>query len=120
MLHRSLKDAKKRGYVAFNAADGAMQPRLPQKEMEILDERQVLDLLICAKSSRHEALLHVAIKTGMRQGELLGLKWSDLDWDRGTISIVRQVQRVKGEGMQFMPPKTKAGRRTIKLVLHQS
>ena len=115
LLHKSLKDAVKRGHVAFNAADGARQPRLPQKEMEILDEYQALELLIAAKSSRHEALLHLAIKTGMRQGELLGLKWSDLDWNRGTIRVERQVQRVRGKGMQFMPPKTKAGRRTIQI-----
>jgi len=64
---------------------------------------------------RNNALYHLAIKIGMRKGELLGLKWTDLDWNRGTILIQRQVQRVTGQAMVFMSPKTKAGRRTIPL-----
>ena len=51
----------------------------------------------------------------MRQGELLGLKWADLDWEKGTLMIQRQLQRVEHRGLAFVPPKTKAGRRTIKL-----
>ncbi len=47
--------------------------------------------------------------------ELLGLKWLDLDWNKGIIRIQRQVQRVKSQGMVFMPPKTKAGCRSIQL-----
>jgi len=91
LLHRSLNDAVKQGLVSQNASDGARLPKLPYREMEILDENQVLTMLIAAKDSRLEALLHVAIKTGMRQGEILALKWSDLDWTRGTIIVNRQV-----------------------------
>ena len=54
----------------------AKKPKLIQKEFEILDENQVLQFLITAQDDRYEALYHVAIKTGMRQGEILGLKWS--------------------------------------------
>ena len=64
-----------RGVVGLNAAYGARKPKLIQKEFEILDENQVLQFLIAAQDDRYEALYHVAIKTGMRQGELLGLKW---------------------------------------------
>ncbi len=49
----------------------------------------------------------------MRQGELLGLKWSDLDWQRGTLRVQRQVQPKKGVGKVFVPLKTKASNRTI-------
>ena len=58
----------------MNAAYGARKPKLIQKEFEILDENQVLQFLIAAQDDRYEALYHVAIKTGMRQGELLGLE----------------------------------------------
>jgi len=115
ILHRSLKDAVKRGLVGFNAAHGARLPKLIQKEMEILNETEVLQLLIVAQRSHLEALLHVAVKTGMREGELLGLKWSDLDWNKGIIRVQRQVQRVKGRGMVFMRPKTKSSLRSIQL-----
>jgi len=115
VLHRSLKDAVRRGLVGLNAAHGARQPKKPYKEMQIFDENQVMHFLLCAMEDRHEAIYHLAIKTGMRQGELLGLKWSDLDWNRGTLKIQRQVQRVPGHGRTFVSPKTRAGRRTISL-----
>jgi len=115
LLHRSLKDAMKRGVVGFNAAHGARQPKMTQKEMVILDEDQVIRFFIGVKGHRLEALFHIAIKTGMRQGEIFGLKWSDIDWQRGLLRVQRQAQRVKGQGKIFVPPKTKAGRRTIPL-----
>jgi len=115
VLHRSLNDAVKRGAIGFNAAHGVRLPKLPHREMDILNENEVQQFLIAAQGNRHEALFHIAVKTGIRQGELLGLKWKDLNWDLGTVIVQRQVQRVKGHGMVFMPPKTKSGRRTIKL-----
>jgi len=97
------------------AGHGARLPKLIQKEMEILNESEVLQFLMFAHGTRNEGLYHVAIKTGMRQGELLGLKWSDLDWNKGIIRVQRQVQRVKGQGIVFMRPKTKAALRSIQL-----
>jgi len=115
ILHRSLKDAIKRGLVGFNAAHGARLPKNQQKEIEILNEEEVLQFLITANGTQYECLYHLAIKTGMRQGELFGLKWSDLDWGNGYLRVQRQVQRVTGQGLVFMQPKTKAGRRSIQL-----
>jgi integrase len=115
LLHRSLSDAVKRGVVGLNAAHGARQPKMVFQEMKILDENQVMQFFIAVQNDRNNALYHMAIKTGMRKGELLGLKWTDLDWNRGTIRVQRQVQRVTGQGMVFMSPKTKAGRRSIAL-----
>ena len=115
LLHRSLSDAVKRGVVGLNAAHGARQPKMLHHEMKILDENQVMQFFIAVQDNRNEALYHLAIKTGMRKGELLGLKWTDLDWNKGTIRVQRQVQRITGQGMVFMSPKTNAGRRTIPL-----
>jgi integrase len=53
--------------------------------------------------------------TGMREGELLGLKWSDVDWTKGQLYIQRQLQVKKVNGSVLVPPKTKAGVRHIKL-----
>jgi len=115
LLNRSLKDAVKRGLVGFNAASGARQPKDTPKEMKILDESQIKLFLITIKDHRLEALFHVAIKTGMRQGEIFGLMWTDIEWEKGYLRVQRQAQRFKGQGMLFVPPKTKAGRRTIPL-----
>jgi integrase len=92
-----------------------MLPRIPEKEMKILDEDQVTQFLIAAKGSRYEALLHLAVTTGMRQMELLGLKWEDLDWNEQTIRVERQLERPRGEGTRFSAPKTRHGRQTLTL-----
>ena len=115
ILHKCLNDAIRRGYVGYNASQGATQPRIEHKEMSILDEGEVMQFLITIQGSSHEALYILAIKTGIRRGELLALKWSDLNWKNGTIRVQRQVQRIKEQGMIFRPPKTRAGRRTIQL-----
>ena len=71
--------------------------------------------LLAAKDSRYEALYHLAVKTGMRQGELLGLKWNDLDWKKGFMRVRRQLQRINHQGLLFSQPKTKTGNRSIQL-----
>ena len=73
--------------IGYNAAHGARLPKKPHQEMAILDEYQAMQFLIAAKNSRHYALFNLAIKTGMRQGELLALRWSDLDLRKGIIRV---------------------------------
>ena len=68
-----------------NPAHGATLPKYQHAEMQIWDEFQVIQFLSAASESRYEALYHLAVKTGMRQGELFGLKWSDLQWHNGTL-----------------------------------
>jgi integrase len=60
-------------------------------------------------------LFYLALTTGMRKGELLGLKWSDLDHANAVLLVQRQLQPVPHQGYVLVPPKTKAGHRQIKL-----
>jgi len=115
ILHRSLDKALRYGLVAFNPTQGASLPRYTHDEMQVFDETQVSLFLVAAESSPYRALYHVAVTTGMRQGELFGLKWTDLQWTRGTFHLQRQVQKVPGKAWGFVEPKTKSGKRTIKL-----
>jgi len=78
-----LNDAVNRRVIGYNAAHGASKPNYIPEGMQILYESPVRHLLISAKGDRYEALYHLAIKIGMRQGEILGLKWSDVDWRKG-------------------------------------
>ncbi|MCJ7625281.1 MAG: tyrosine-type recombinase/integrase [Anaerolineaceae bacterium] len=82
-----------------------------------MDENQLQVMLIVAQENQpaYLPLYQLAITTGMRQGELLGLTLDDLDWNKGTLKINRQLQRITGEGLCLKPPKTNAGRRTIKI-----
>lgn len=118
MLHAALKQAVKLGLASHNPTDGARPPRAPAEEMKILNESQASQLLLAANGTRLEALLHLALSTGMRQMELLGLKWIDLDWIRKTLQVKRQLERTDGEGVHFIRPKTRSGRRTIDLGTH--
>jgi integrase len=90
-----------------------MLPRRYQKEMQVLTETQVTQFLIAAENSRYKALYHLAITTGMRYSELIGLKWTDVDWEKRTIKIQRQLQYLPHKGYKFTEPKTRSGTRTI-------
>lgn len=71
-------------------------------------------MLKAASGKRNEALYVVALRTGLRQGELLGLKWTDIDLDSGRLSVRRSL-KVTPEGLGFGPPKNKASRRSVPL-----
>ena len=115
VLHSALEKAVRLRLITNNPASGATLPRLKQTEMQILDVDQVSRFLVAATGSAYEALYHLAITTGMRQAELFGLKWIDVKWTSGTLYVRRQVQRAPGVGWRFVEPKTRAGRRTLKL-----
>lgn len=84
-------------------------------ERKILTEEQAQHLIIATTGTRYGTLIYMALMTGMREGELLGLKWSDVDWTKGQLHVQRQLQVMKVDGSVMVPPKTKAGRRQIKL-----
>jgi len=115
VLHCALNHALRLRIIYRNPSDAVYKPKAKKKEMQILDENQVRSLLIAAKGKRLEALFKLAITTGLRQGEILGLKWGDLDWSTYQLNIQRQVQRVPNEGLVFSEPKTAAGKRMIVL-----
>jgi len=117
VLHRALVHGVKLGLLSRNPDDATTPPKPKRKEMRFLDENQVQQFLIVAKAQndRFFTLYYLAIATGMRQGELLGLKWSDLDWEKGELTVCRQLTKKKGGGFELTAPKTKAGIRPISL-----
>ena len=115
ILRVAFKDAVWQGLISVNPTDNAILPRLQKREMQILDEEQISKFLMTAKQSPYYGVYHFAIATGMRKGELLGLKWIDVDWSKATLFIRRQAQRVNGHGIVFEEPKTRSGIRKIKI-----
>ena len=113
-LHRSLKQAVRWGLVPRNVAAEADPPRVRTPEMRPLSPTQARTLLNAAKGDRLEALYVLAVTTGMRQGELLGLKWEDVDLASGVVRVRRTLTLAKG-GPRLTEPKTKGSRRSIKL-----
>lgn len=107
ILHRSLALAVRIGYLKKNPADGTILPRIEQEEVHPLDKPELSKLLNSIQGHEHEVLINTAIFTGMRCGELLGLTWDCVDFDRGIIYVKKQLlsPRLKGQGYRYGTPK---------------
>lgn len=115
VLHRTLEDAVRWGFVIRNVSYLVSPPRVPAREMQVWTPEQARAFLRAAKGHRLEALFVLALHTGLRQAELLGLKWQDSERGTGSLQVVRQLQRVKGQGLVFQDLKTAKSRRRIEL-----
>ena len=91
-------------------------PRPGKKEIRPLTQDQARAFLKAARGDRFEALYVLAVHCGLREGELLGLKWDDLDLDAGTLAVRRTLSETKERGHVFEPPKNGKGR-NIKLTV---
>ena len=98
VLHKALQQAIKNGYIRFNPADACDLPRREKKEMHNLNEDKISEFLKAIKGHRFEALFTVTLFTGMREGEVCGLLWDCVDLDKGTLTINKQLQKVRNSG----------------------
>ncbi len=119
VLHRALSKAVDLRLIARNPAASADPPKVRQEEITPLDTDQTRVFLNAAHGEKHEALYVLSLTCGLRIGESLGLKWSDIDLEAGTLRVNRQLQRMRKEGdksgtLVFSEPKN-ASRRTIDL-----
>jgi integrase len=112
ILYGCLQQAQKLGLVSQNWAELVEAPRPEKHEMKVWSESQVSSFIAAYPD---QTLLRLAFATGMRRGELVGLKWQDLDWRSGKIKVERQVYEPEGGGFRFQEPKTERGRRSIRL-----
>lgn len=107
-----LDRAVAQGLILKNPALACKAPTPHPKEMQVLSQEEMQRLLIQAKENDCYELLLLELSTGLRRGELLALRWDDLDFRTGELRIERQVQRVKGE-LTVTQPKTKSSTRTV-------
>ncbi len=116
VLHKALSQAVRWGLIPRNPADAVKAPRASSKEMRPLSASEARRLLEAARDDRLEALYVLAVHTGMRRGELLGLKWEDVDLEGSTVRVCRTLTRVEnGRRLALGEPKTKKSRRTVRL-----
>jgi integrase len=114
VLTNALRHAVRLKLIPFNPAADVVKARPEEKEMQYFTEPNVKQFLDAARSCRLYALFVLAIGSGMRQGELLGLQWPDIDFDKGTVTVQRSLAQVKGQFI-LKEPKSKRSRRTITL-----
>ena len=114
VLRMALAHAERTGLVPRNVAALVEGPRVPRAEARPLTPEELARFLATIAGHRDEALYLTALGTGLRQGELLGLRWSDLDLDRGRLTVRLQAQRIGG-ALVLVEPKTERSRRTVVL-----
>jgi integrase len=110
-LHVALKQALEWGLVPRNVASVVRKPRPRKVPIQVLTEGQVGLLLQAGRGSRQEALVTLALASGMRESELLGLRWGEVDLDRGLVRVTGQLRRDRS----IEDTKTPTGNRTIDL-----
>lgn len=108
----ALEKAVTEGLIRVNPAVGCKLPPKKAKEMQVLTPAEIIRFLTQAKEEGYYEIFLLELTTGMRRGEIIGLKWRDLDLATGELHIARQVIRVKGETV-VSQPKTKFSIRTV-------
>jgi integrase len=114
-LHKALDRAMRLGLVARNVTELVDVPRVSEAVMHPLSLEESRVLLDVASSTRLEALYVLAIATGMRQSEFLGLRWPDVDFEAGVVRVRTQLKRRLDGAWVLREPKTKRSRRQIAL-----
>jgi integrase len=113
ILHKALHDAMLSNIVARNVSDNVSLPRIEKHETQTLTVQQAQMLFESVQGHPLEALFIMALTTGMRQGELIGLRWRDISFEHSSINIHRTVTYAAKRGFIISEPKTTASRRKI-------
>jgi integrase len=113
-LSQALNHAVRVGVLFKNPAQQVKPPRPPAREIKILSREEIGTLLKAARGTDLYVPVLVGVTTGLRRGELLGLRWSDIDLSTGRLTVSQSIERVKGV-IAFKAPKTRTSRRTVTL-----
>lgn len=117
ILKEALSHAVKWEYVPRNVAEAVTPPKNEPKKREAWTPAELGTFLEAVKDHRLYPLYLLAVSTGLRQGEILGLQWQHVDLQRKTLSVVQAMTRTS-QGLMFGNPKTKSSQRTIHLPEH--
>jgi len=118
-LHKALKNAVKGGLLFRNVSEAVAAPKIQRHEMRVMSETDLHIFLEYAKDTPYYALFYTSLFTGMRRGELLALRWSDIDLELCQLYITRSMQYIRTAApenrISFKEPKTSKSRRRIDL-----
>jgi integrase len=115
VLSQALSHAVKQGVLVRNVADAVVSPRPGRSQMATLSSADVPRFLDAAQKTPYYVLFYTALYTGMRRGELLGLRWCDIDLGKASISVVQTLYRLSGGEFVIKEPKSPHSRRLVAL-----
>jgi len=98
VLHKALSQAIKLGYLRTNPTESCTLPRLTKKEIKPLDEGQIADFIKAIQNHEYETIYTLTLFTGMRQSEVLGLRWECVDFEKGVLTVNAQLLRDYNKG----------------------
>ena len=111
-LHKALKQSVLLGYIHINPADAVVLPRVEKREVGFLHDESVPRFLEAIQGHRYENVYRVALFSGLRQGEILGLTWDAVDFEKGILRVDKQLQGFVSNGeYSFSSPKNGKARR---------
>lgn len=114
IFHRALKQAVIAGLIPNNPADNVKLPKVKKPDLSPLMDEDITNFLEAIKGHRFENLYLLALFSGMRESEIMGLQWDDIDLESGTITVCRQLQKLRspGGGYLFLD-ETKNGKKRV-------
>jgi integrase len=115
LLHRALGHAVTWGIVSQNVASVVNPPKVPEAELTILSEDQIGSVLRHLNGRTLRPIVSFLLGTGCRRGEVLALRWKDVDWKASRVRIEHSVEQTKKGGLRFKSPKTKNSRRNVSI-----
>jgi integrase len=115
ILRQALRQAVRWRLISIDPTDAVKPPKPERKDVELLDEKQTAAVLEAAEGKSLFIPILVAVTTGLRRGELLALKWRNVDLTRGVLTVVESLEETKEGGLRFKTPKTKGSRRSVTL-----
>ena len=113
ILHKALQQAVKNGMIRLNPTESCVLPRIEKKEIMPLTQEQIQAFLELLPGHPHEYLYQIAMFTGMREGELLGLPWDCVDFKNNTILVKQQLQREHRSGGAYKLVPTKNDKKRV-------
>jgi integrase len=114
VLHSALARAAKLETVSRNVAGVLTPPKVDAREVDCLDDAQIMDVIARLRDHALYPIVSVALGTGMRRGELCALQWRHVDLDAAAIEVARSLEETNA-GLRVKPPKSRHGRRRISL-----
>jgi integrase len=115
LVVQALSVAERDGLIPSNPARNAKRPKIERGEIEILNESEVRDVLRKLQGRSFYRIAALGLSTGMRRGELLGLRWKDVELDAAMLRVEQSIEQTKAGGLRAKGPKTRYSKRAISL-----